>query len=281
MLIRYLHILLFYIILLGTISSCRTNKISSGGFSGPVYRTDADLFLKKVRAKPNDKDTIFVLKSGLKYRIVDTEKGTNYLKMGEVAGYITSDTQEGREVYITKIPRLIDSTNLKKYRIIPKEELYSVAESDLSTYNKVIISQLTFGTMLLPIKIRRSRIFNNVNYERQFSTDLSVGPYFGYRFKTQGYNYNTHTTVGLFAGPTLIDFVSSTSQTGSPSNGANPDNMFGFTCGIGLVREISPFQIGIVYGADFVSGNRVKEWPYDGKAWFSLGIGYNFLSGNQ
>jgi hypothetical protein len=162
---------------------------------------------------------------------------------------------------------------------IEDHELFKANETNLATYNKVIVNQVVLGGMLLPIKIRPAREFNGVQYERHFATDVSVGPFVGYRFKFKGNNYNSFTTLGLFAGPTLIDYVSTVSQTGSPTNGVNPDNMFAFTYGIGLVHEINGFQMGIVYGSDRVSGKRVKEWPYDGDGWFSLAIGYNFLSG--
>lgn len=267
-------------ILLIAFTSCNTIKrgfrIANAGLSGPVYRTDADLIINKVRAKTLASDTAFILESGLKYRIVDIDKGVTFIKMIPVVGYYKNSVSNG-EVYI----RVKPETPLATFREIPKNELYSVPESKLLTYNKVIVNHVALGTMLLPIKIRRPTKFNDIKYRRQFSTDISVGPYIGYRFKLRGNNYKTHTTIGLFAGPTLIDYVSSTSQSGSPLNGVNPDNMFAFTSGLGLVHEIEGFQVGVVYGADWVSGNRVDEWPYDGKGWFSLAIGYNFLAGRQ
>jgi len=172
-----------------------------------------------------------------------------------------------------------DSDASSTLELLDGNTVFVVKAEDLHDYNKVLVAQITFGTMILPLKWRGPRTFKDVSYERHFATDVSVGPSVGYRFKLKGNNYRTFSTIAAFAGPTLIDFVSTTNQTGSTTN-ANPENMFAFTAGIGYVHEISGFQIGVIYGADYVSGNRVKEWPYDGKGWVSFAIGYNFLSSN-
>jgi hypothetical protein len=284
-----------YIILLT--SSCTTPRwvrIARAGLSGPVYRTDVDLTVHKVRRQTGTgtpviaNDTVFVVAGGLKYRVANVEAGTWYIKMIPKVGYQrTAPNAAGTQPAPPSPPKVSyidlsddDETTGSNY-VVPNYEVYAVQESELKAYNKIIVNQVAVGTMLLPIKIRRPREFNGTKYERQFATDISIGPYVGYRFKLSGNNYNSFTTLGLFAGPTLIDYVSTTSQTGSPTNGTNPDNMFAFTYGLGLVHEINGFQIGTVLGADRVSGTRVNTWPYDGQWWFSLAIGYNFLSARR
>lgn len=225
-------------------------------------------------------DTTFVLRKGLKYRLVDSEAGTLYIKMIPRVGYPRTDpATRAAGVAGTTFITYNDGDASPTNYIVPKYEVYSVSEAELKAYNKVIVNQVVLGAMLLPIKIRPAREFNGIKYERHFATDISVGPFIGYRFKLQGNNYKSFTTLGIFAGPTLVNYVSTTSQTGSQANSVNPDNMFAFTYGLGLVHEINGFQFGVVYGKDRVSGKRVAEWPYDGKGWFSLAIGYNFLAG--
>ncbi len=255
-------------------SSCQSMRRALAGFSGPVYATDADFAIKRVRATEIDPDTTFILSGGSKYRVVDIVAGTSFMKMIPIMAYKKGDDINNSRIVIRP------DTLLPGYHTIKSSnELFSVAEADVKPHNRILVNQIALGTMLLPIKIRRPVDHNGVRYERQFSTDISIGPYIGYRFKFKRDNYKTFTTIGLFAGPTLINYVSTVDQTGSPTNGANPDNMFAFTYGLGLVHEINGFQIGAVYGTDKVSGKRVEEWPYDGKGWFSVAIGYNFLAG--
>ena len=239
---------------------------------------------------PND--TIFVLAAGQKYRIVDIKAGTNYIKTVGKTKYKTgskvtkiislSDAEREDIRKRKKAPAAPTSSLLNHHALLGtnrNHELFTAEEKDIKPYQRVLTTQVAVGTMILPIKIRGPIDFNGTHYERQFSTDISIGPYIGYRFKVSGNDYKPFTTVGLFAGPTLINYVSATTQSGSPTpTSTTPDNMFAFTYGLGVVHEINGFQIGLVYGTDRVSGKRVAEWPYDGKGWFSLGIGYNFLA---
>lgn len=293
---------LFYLLALVGGSNGLTSCVVFSGVTGPVYATDTDFALKRAYLYPpaeSGNDTVFILSAGAKYRIVDVQAGTNYIKMTGSSKYskTVSTTTVTGSTKATTYTRIVPLTKMERQAIkasgtnssfnghhllLPSNrnhELFAAEERDIKPYQRILTAQVAVGTMILPIKLRGPLDYNGTHYERQFSTDISIGPYIGYRFKVSGNDYKPFTTIGLFAGPTLINYTSTTSQSGSPlPTSATPDNMFAFTYGIGLVHEINGFQIGLVYGTDRVSGKRVTEWPYDGKGWFSLGIGYNFLA---
>jgi hypothetical protein len=307
-----------YLILLLSGTTCLSSCVVFSGITGPVYATDTDFVLKRAYLYPPatsgtpgppavaSTDTVFILSAGAKYRIVDVQAGTNYIKMTGSSKYnkvVSTATATGPSSSAVIYTRIIPLTKAERqalrtsgalppapapspassyHLLLPanrNHELFAAEERDIKPYQRILTAQVAVGTMILPIKLRGPIDHQGTHYERQFSTDISIGPYIGYRFKVSGNDYKPFTTIGLFAGPTLVNYVSSTSQSGSPlPTSTAPDNMFAFTYGIGLVHEINGFQIGLVYGTDRVSGKRVTEWPYDGKGWFSLGIGYNFLN---
>jgi hypothetical protein len=238
---------------------CVPMQIFFRGFGSTVYRTDAELPVKGVSDKQDYK-----IGEGLVYSLKNEEDGKLYIKV---------------------LPNVkLESVTSKKIVISDDEnedavsgKLYEVEKASLKDYNKIWQQGLSWSTLVLPIKYRPSVKFNGTEYERVFSTDLSVGPFIGYKFKV-GNDYNKFMQVGGFAGPTLIQFPDEV----KPNNGTNEnitnDNLFGFTYGYGAALQIQSLQIGLIRGKDMLGGQRAKEWPYDGKQWWSFAIGFKFLN---
>jgi hypothetical protein len=152
-----------------------------------------------------------------------------------------------------------------------KEQVLFYIESP-EPYEKIFRQGITTGTLFLPIKIRPAITVDAVNYERDFTTDISMGPYIGYKYNV-GSRYDQFVSGGLFAGPSLIRF--------NPGNSTDEleteTNVLGFTWGLGLTFELNKFQIGVVGGYDYLSGENAKTWIYDKELWFSIGIGFEFF----
>ncbi len=228
------------------------------GFLGPVYRTDGDLTVKDV-----NENSTYRIAAGLKYRILNENKGIVYLK---VLPSVYRNDERKIMVVNNETPKADNSNKLLFYK----------PESDFEVYEKVWQQGLHWSTLVLPIKYRPETEFNGSTIGRVFSTDISVGPFFGYRFAI-GKRYNNWLNIGGFAGPSLIQFTETT-NTGQGSSSTSTDNYAGFTYGMGCVAQIEKYQIGLILGRDIIGGNKQDDWPYDNKTWLSLALGFSFLS---
>lgn len=235
----------------------RGTAIFFRGFSGPVYRTDADL---KVIGVSDNKD--YTISGGLVYRKMDEEDGYHYIKV------LSGVTTESNKVKI----------NFDDSKTETSGTLYKVNATDLKSYNKIWQQGMSWSTLILPVKYRPAIDFNGTKFEKTFSTDLSIGPFLGYKFKT-GKSYNQFFEIGAFAGPTLIQFPSTVVPNNGQTNQNNitNDNLIGFTYGWGLVFQFDQLQIGLIKGVDQLGGEKSKQWQYDNKCWWSFAIGYKFI----
>jgi len=130
-------------------------------------------------------------------------------------------------------------------------------------------SKPNVGTLVVPIKMRPKQ--GDVPFD--FTTDFTLGSSFGYSFRMSHYQPNYLSIVGVF-GVTSVG-VDSTTTKGTITQ---PNTkLSAITPGIGVIAEISNFQIGAVVGWDIVGGVTGENWIYNGKTWFSFGIGYQFL----
>lgn len=229
------------------------------GFKGTVYKTDSDLVVIGVTDGAE-----YTISAGLLYRKLDEENDSLYLKVlrkVKTTGTIVAFKAEK------------DSLETET-----SDVLYRVKNSDLKNSNRIWQQGLSISTLMLPVKYRPATELNGTYYKRAFSTDISIGPFVSYKFRA-GHNYKQFLQFGAFAGPTLIQFPSTVDSDDGQPNQSNisSDNHIGFTAGSGVVFQRDKFQIGLVYGCDWLGGERSKEWQYDGKGWWSFAIGFKFL----
>ena len=83
-------------------------------------------------------------------------------------------------------------------------------------------------------------------------------------------NYNYSQTISAFAAPTMVKINPDVAQT-EMSN-----LVLGFSLGLGYIVSLNDFQIGLVSGLDYISGDASKTWIYQGKPWFSFTVGFDF-----
>jgi hypothetical protein len=134
-------------------------------------------------------------------------------------------------------------------------------------------SKPNIGTLVVPIKMRPKR--DSIPFD--FTTDFTLGNSFGYSFRMSHYQPNYLSIVGVL-GVTSVSIDSATSKGTITQSSAK---LSALTGGIGIITEISNFQIGAVFGWDVVGGAPGKSWIYNGQTWFSIGIGYQFLRKND
>lgn len=221
------------------------------GFSSPVYRTDGKMPVMLVGSTES-----YTIDAGLRYRLLDEQNGSIYIRLLKQFPTTVSE----------KLIALADSS------VTNNKDVYEAKLSDLKTFHRVWQQGLSVSTLLLPIKYRPSRDGS----KEDFTTDISVGPFIGYKFLT-GKAYQQFLQVGFFAGPSLVRILNQSTNMGQ--NGTNSsENLFGFTWGYGVVFNVSRFQIGYISGKDFLGANRTPKWEYEGQRWHSFAIGYSFLT---
>ena len=124
----------------------------------------------------------------------------------------------------------------------------------------------TYGALALPFKYYSS--------SKRFTTNVSVGPYAGWRWGRPGSAVTIAATaaIGSVAGEVRD---ANDRVTGTPQ-------LLAFSTGAGVMWDISkapgtkPFKVGIFAGKDRVSSDDSVKFRNDNKWWVSLQIGYQF-----
>ena len=146
------------------------------------------------------------------------------------------------------------------YFSIPIAEFFDSLElvpSDIS---------VSFGSATIPIKIRPG---NGENIPLDFYGNFNAGVGISYTFKNLK-NLSFYSGISITSVP--VDSLTTSGIITSPTNAA------ALTPTIGIIKEIgSNVQIGGFIGFDFLSRNLGKNWIYQGRRWFGIGVGVNIF----
>ncbi len=137
-------------------------------------------------------------------------------------------------------------------------------------------SSITAGILLLPYKIRpQITIDDEVIANFDFSKDISLGLSAGIKHRV------THHR------PYFINFllnigIGNITQTNFNTKGEIEitREVPALTIATGLVFDLKEVQIGAFIGWDRISANQRKNWMYQGRHWYSIGLGYSLFSVN-
>lgn len=107
------------------------------------------------------------------------------------------------------------------------------------------------GVLVIPFKVRQGDLFS----------DSTIGPYFAF----SGSTFTLLTTFGL------------TQVTVKASNETDVKTETGLTVALGAVWRLKKdWDIGLVVGADHLSGEAGQNFKFQNKPWWSFAIGYQF-----
>jgi len=110
---------------------------------------------------------------------------------------------------------------------------------------------------------------------------LSIGYGFGWKYKLGNNPYKAHyfSTI-LYAagisGQKHFSIAGKYAATGKDSISAKTDEFAVTYLSFGVAYEYDRFNIGIFFGKDKMFGN-LKNWVYQNKWWWGLGIGYELF----
>lgn len=122
----------------------------------------------------------------------------------------------------------------------------------------------------IPIKIRPS--IDDTPLE--FVGEFTLGSYIGYQIGSKSFSdaesFHYSQTFSGFAAPTMVKINPEVANTDMSNL------ILGFSVGIGYIANLNDFQIGVVGGVDYISGDASQTWIYQGQPWFSFTIGFDF-----
>ncbi len=166
----------------------------------------------------------------------------------------------------------INSSNTRSY------EFYCIKATDFNSINiktryKKWYGKMNVAALVLPIKFRPRKSGIPLDY----TNDFSLGSTVGYSFRISHFQ-------PIYLSPVASLCVTSVNVDSTTTRGfiTQPNTRLGaVTYGLGVMCEISGFQIGAVVGWDIIGGVTGSHWIYNNRNWFSVGIGYQFIQKNK
>ncbi len=149
--------------------------------------------------------------------------------------------------------------------------VYYIKTKDFSINQKTLLSEKIVGTPLIyPFKLR----LQDKGDGATITTDFTVGYTFGLRLKTSKlpYKQNFFTIIPYGFG------LCSTKYFYQKSDGTYSDKKDGVAITYytgGLLWTINKINIGLFAGRDAMI-DKQNNWAYQGKWWYSFGLGYKF-----
>lgn len=146
-----------------------------------------------------------------------------------------------------------------------KEQARTVRATDLAEVGATRAGW-AYGGLALPFKYYSG--------DHRFATNVSIGPYVGWRWGQPG----STTTVAITA---AIGSVAGEVRDANNNITSTPQ-LVAFSMGGGVMWDLSkapdakPFKIGVFLGQDRVSRDDVVKFKDDGKWWASLQVGFDF-----
>jgi len=136
-------------------------------------------------------------------------------------------------------------------------------------------TSFTLGAVIIPIKMRfgSSAIVNGQHLRNfDFQGNVNLGLLVGFKLQpTHRYSFSFLTGISL----TSVPVDSATTQgfiTQSTNNAALTWNI------LGIVYQIDNFQIGVITGIDYLSGEIAHHWVYRNRPWLGIGLGFSIFS---
>jgi hypothetical protein len=196
----------------------------------------------------------------------------------------TSITISNVEYYLIWIPSGKNGVNFATNQWTISDNLQKISQSDWDKFllisktdfdNKIPhYPKLTHGLVLsavtMPLKIHPSIDGKPVSL---LNANFNAGAFIGYRLGI--INNTVGATIGGFFGISAID---QNSANNSAITGTTTQSMTALDYGVGIVLDITKtVQLGFMIGSDQGTGDYSSTYIYQKKAWYALGINFNFL----
>jgi hypothetical protein len=161
----------------------------------------------------------------------------------------------------------------------PEDYIFQVSKKSLVPNTHYLASSALIGKVItLPFRVR-NEYWNGNN--RVIQGALSIGYGFGWKYKMGNNPYKPHyfSTILYAAGISAQKHFSIAGKyvgTTKDSLSTKTDEFALTYLSFGFAYEYDKFNIGVFFGKDRMFGN-LKNWVYQDKWWWGLGIGYDLF----
>ncbi len=149
---------------------------------------------------------------------------------------------------------------------------FLISKTDIDIYSRQRFRQYSplMGTISFPFKYRPQ----TGKFEKTFSLSLTGG----IRIDPKRRNENTFSFL-FGAGPSSVTVDKYNTDAGS--NITDPSERTAVTLSLSFMWQWERLQLGLSGGMDNLLDNEVLKWKYQGKPWFSVGVGVALFSNNE
>lgn len=162
-----------------------------------------------------------------------------------------------------------DSNNNHIYFLVPAKIWDEYVEEVFKTRG------ITFGIVNIPIKLRFPN--SNPEYRKRLldldgnvNLGLSVAPYW-----KKSNDQIIFLATGITVTQIKVDEINTLNYV------SKTENRGGFGIFIGAIYQKDVYQIGLMVGADYATGDVSEYWVYQGKPWLGVGIGIGIFQPNK
>lgn len=181
---------------------------------------------------------------------------------------VQSEQQEVEQVQKAAADTCLNNkTPIRKFEIdlSPRKTL-----GDPTRYIKVPFRAWTWGVGTTPFRYRPKADSSFATVSANLSASVNFGRTFGTSTISPRAINNRSITVGAFLGVSTADLKKSTVKR--PSSWTTDRTNIAVNYGINAVLARNNFGLVFSIGADHNFGENAKEWSYQDKLWFGLGI---------
>lgn len=154
--------------------------------------------------------------------------------------------------------------------------ILSAADFQLFCARRIPKTEITFGIVTLPIKMRfgsKEIVNNKPKRYFDFGGDVSLGISGGLKFN-KSKNVSKTIITGIAISSVPVDSFT--------THGVIQDatNVSAITWHLGFIYQYRTYQFGIFTGFDFVAGETGRQWVYKGMPWLGIGLGLSIFNAN-
>jgi hypothetical protein len=209
----------------------------------------------------------------IRYKVLSDEGDYKYIKILSGVRFGGTAADSGNYTDILYAKESIKGDN-------PTNYVFMVSKKELMPHTHYLATSALIGKVItLPLRVR-NEYWNDNNKTLQGTLALSYG--FGWKYKLGNDPYKPHyfTTILYAAGISQQKhFFLDGKRKKEPSKdsvSAKTDEIALTYLSFGVAYEFDKFNVGVFAGKDKMFGN-LKNWAYQDKWWFGLGIGYDLF----
>lgn len=223
---------------------------------------------------------------GLKFRVIGSVMADPEQRAKDPAA-VPTKTFYVVEFYTITKDSMASDARLSAVHVTKNDngKLFAVAKDAFDTYvtqryiRKLLLVSwravnLTYGAALsVPFKLR-PRI---EGHNRDIVTDVTLAGYVGVKWRMSAEKDYFVSLVGN-AGLALVPINGD--NNGMKESSAGSTTVPAITIAAGLIFQLDSFQLGVLTGRDYASGDLGNNWVYNTRQWYSFSLGFSFLGGS-